>query len=165
MYFYSRCPIGLLKSEFSYFKLHPLLFNSAHTACIIPIEKHWPIQWDTLKQPHMSLRSPCPVASVSLKGIKPSSTGLWSSGTAFFGVMKLLSVLSGWAGVSRTDHTTSAPDLTNAFVAEHNQILTAISKSRCLQTCSAFLSSGIILLYWTGICFTSSTLLGTPHCI
>ena len=89
----------LLMCEFSYFKVHPLLIyaNRAQTACLISKEKHWLIEWDSLKQPHMSLRSPCPMPSSDWRGLKPHCTRLWSSGTVFSGVMELHPIPVGWA--------------------------------------------------------------------
>ena len=53
-----------------------------------------------------------------------SSVGLWSSGTLYSEIPSSTFGMC-WSGIP-TIHVTSVPDLTNALVADCNQILTAM---------------------------------------
>jgi hypothetical protein len=41
------------------------------------------------EQPHISIRSPCAMPSAGWSGVKLTAIGLWSSGNAFYGLMKM----------------------------------------------------------------------------
>ena len=101
-------------------KSHALLtkmFNCGHSLNNLH-RKALPLEWDALKQPYMSLKSPC-LMQHQLEGYKAPqhwAVEQWSS-------IQYVWVELQW---SRTNHSTSVPDLTKALVAKCNQILTAM---------------------------------------
>lgn len=62
--------------------------------------------WDAVDQPHMSLKSPCPVPDVGWRGIK-------SLRTVYSKVFH--PITSGWVGVARTNHLRSVLLLIKTF--------------------------------------------------